>query len=130
MAFKNDIKTAIDTDERQNQENSRSTWNRVVLALKRILAWMFVLGVTGAFVWGIYELYNNAELGANSECPSFDNLQLENAPSIAVCYLQEYATTITITAGNLLLPFLFSYVVEFEEYDQKVSRHFMKMHRF
>lgn len=121
MAFKNDIKTAIDTDERQNQENSRSTWNRVVLALKRILAWMFVGGVTGTFVWGIYELYNNAQIGANSECPSFDNLQLENAFSTATCYFQEYATTITITAGNLLLPFLFSYVVEFEEYDQKVA---------
>ena len=45
----------------------------------------------------------------------------ENAPSVAICYFQEYATTITITAGNLILPFIFSYVIEFEEYDQKVG---------
>ena len=37
------------------------------------------------------------------------------------CLLKTYATTIAITGGNLLLPFLFSYLTHFEEYDPKTQ---------
>ena len=46
---------------------------------------------------------------------------LDSAIASAECYLEQYATTIAITGGNLLLPFLFSYLTHFEEYDPKTQ---------
>ena len=76
LAFKNDIQTALDTDDRQKQENSRTTLEKVKLYLKWFIAWTVVLTMTGGFVFGIYELYINAEENSGEECPSFDNLAL------------------------------------------------------
>ena len=76
LAFKNDIQTALDTDDRQKQENSRTTLEKVKLYFKRFIAWTVVLTMTGGFVFGIYELYINAEENSGEECPSFDNLAL------------------------------------------------------
>ena len=46
------------------------------LYFKRFIAWTVVLTMTGGFVFGIYELYINAEVNSGEECPSFDNLAL------------------------------------------------------
>ena len=46
---------------------------------------------------------------------------VDSAIASAECYLEQYATTIAITVGNLLLPFLFSYLTHFEEYDPKTQ---------
>ena len=87
---------------------------------KRTVAWMVVIGIIIVFVGGIYLLYQLGETGSSDDkCPSFDSLSLDNAFSSAQCYIEQYATTIAITLGNLMLPFLFSIMSNYEDYDQK-----------
>ena len=114
------MKTALDTDERQKKERGRSTPQRVWLYFKRTVAWLIVISVISGFVIGILFLYQLGENGSsNDECPSFDSLSLDNTFSAAKCYIEQYATTIAITMGNLILPFLFSIMSNYEDYDQK-----------
>ena len=77
-----------------------------------------VLLMLGLFGWGLLELYITMDKrGIEDECPSFDSF--DSFPF--TCYLYQYATTITITSANLLLPFIFSYIIEYEEYNPKTK---------
>ena len=94
--------------------------------------------MTGGFVTGIYFLYGYAnDSETKQDCPSFDSLAIgtkkylikylckrfsfsDTATSFAFCYIEQYATTITITMGNMILPIIFSFIIVYEEYDPKV----------
>ena len=122
LAFSNEIKTALFTDERQRKEGERSTMNKISLNLKRILIWIFVALVIGTFIYGVYRLYQlGLDRGTDDECGSIDYLDVDSAVTSAKCLLNQYATTMAITVGNLLLPFIFSYLAHFEEYDPKTQ---------
>ena len=77
LAFANEIKTALCTDELQKKEGERKALEKFVLYLKRTLIWVFVAGVIGGFGYGVYLLY---ELGlenvSNDDCGSFDSLNV------------------------------------------------------
>jgi len=95
---------------------------RFVLQFKRILIWSVVVLVLGAGAVLLGLLYNEIErIGISDECPSFDSLDslVENGSTIIKCYFYQYATTLTITSSNLLLPFFFSFIIEYEEYNPK-----------
>ena len=97
---------------------------KALLQFKRIFLWSVVLLVLGGGATLLYLLYLEIEeKGISDECPSFDSLDsfVENGSTIIKCYFYQYATTITITSANLLLPFIFSYIIEYEEYNPKTK---------
>ena len=97
---------------------------KALLQFKRIFLWSVVLLVLGGGATLLYLLYLEIEeKGISDECPSFDSLDsfVENGSNIIKCYFYQYATTITITSANLLLPFIFSYIIEYEEYNPKTK---------
>ena len=69
----------------------------------------------------VAHLILSASVRLCSRYPLYSCILLDNAIASAECYLEQYATTIAITGGNLLLPFLFSYLTHFEEYDPKTQ---------
>ena len=97
---------------------------RLTLYCKRALAWMIVLGIIGGYIFSIIKLLELSERTKQEEaCTSFDSItvDIESITDAASCYIKVYATTLTITAANLVLPFLFSLVVVREEYSPKTQ---------
>ena len=93
-----------------------------MLQFKRILIWSLVALVLASFGYGLFRLYYDIEeVGISDECPSFDSFDtfVENGSTIIKCYVYQSATTILITSANLLLPFFFSFIIEYEEYNPK-----------
>ena len=123
MAFNNEVRTALDTDKRQREESSRSTLQKIGLYLKRTIIWIIVLTLIFFFVVLILYLYNNVQEMSNKDCglkdKSSQGYSLEEVESVTLCYLKQYATTIAITLGNLLLPSCFYYLSLLEQYDPK-----------
>ena len=119
MAFNNEVRTALDTDKRQREESSRSTLQKIGLYLKRTIIWIIVLTLIAFFVVLILYLYNNVQEMSNKDCGLKDVEDVEDVESVALCYLKQYATTIAITLGNLLLPSCFYYLSLLEQYDPK-----------
>ena len=118
MAFNNEVRTALDTDKRQREESSRSTLQKIGLYLKRTIIWIIVLTLIFFFVILILYLYNNVQEMSNKDC-GLEAKSWEEVESVALCYLKQYATTIAITLGNLLLPSCFYYLSLLEQYDPK-----------
>ena len=118
MAFNNEVRTALDTDKRQREESSRSTLQKIGLYLKRTIIWIIVLTLITLFVGLILYLYNNVQEMSNKDC-GLEAKSWEEVESVALCYLKQYATTIAITLGNLLLPSCFYYLSLLEQYDPK-----------
>ena len=118
MAFNNEVRTALDTDKRQREESSRSTLQKIGLYLKRTIIWIIVLTLIFFFVVLILYLYNNVQEMSNKDC-GLEAKSWEEVESVALCYLKQYATTIAITLGNLLLPSCFYYLSLLEQYDPK-----------
>jgi len=124
LGIVNEIKTALRTDEIQEKMNEKTRVGKALLQFKRIFLWSVVLLVLGGGATLLYLLYLEIEeKGISDECPSFDSLDsfVENGSTIIKCYFYQYATTITITSANLLLPFIFSYIIEYEEYNPKTK---------
>ena len=118
MAFNNEVRTALDTDKRQREESSRSTLQKIGLYLKRTIIWIIVLTLIAFFVLLILYLYNNVQEMSNKDC-GLEAKSWEEVESVTLCYLKQYATTIAITLGNLLLPSCFYYLSLLEQYDPK-----------
>ena len=118
MAFNNEVRTALDTDKRQREESSRSTLQKIGLYLKRTIIWIIVLTLIFFFVILILYLYNNVQEMSNKDC-GLEAKSWEEVESVTLCYLKQYATTIAITLGNLLLPSCFYYLSLLEQYDPK-----------
>jgi len=118
QSFFKDAKTALDTDQRQQEESERTTFKKIKLYSTRIFAWTLWATTTVFFLLLIGYLYIEGTEGSHEECPSF-NFTFEDLSSLAVCYILEYLTTIAITLGNLILPMIFSALSNFEEYDEK-----------
>jgi len=124
LGIVNEINTALKTDEIQEKANERTTVGKIVLQMKRIFLWSVVLLILGFGGWGLYELYWKIDdLQKETECPSFDSFDsfVENSSTIFMCYVSQYATTMTITSANLLLPFFFSFIIQYEEYNPKTK---------
>ena len=98
-----------------------SLGGKITLQLKRIFLWFLVLCFLGGFGYGLVELYIHVDnRGIQDECPSFDSFTSISS-TLFMCYLYQYATTLTITSANLLLPFVFSYIIEYEDYNPKTK---------
>ena len=85
---------------------------------------MIVLGIIGGYIFSIIKLLELSERTKQEEaCTSFDSItvDIESITDAASCYIKVYSTTLTITAANLVLPFLFSLVVAREEYPPKTQ---------
>ena len=124
--FSNEIRTALATDSMQNRLTNMNLLTKVSLYLKRVLAWLVVLLVIGVYIYFIFELLKVSEKTKQTEeCTSFDSItvDIESIRAAASCYIKVYSTTITITAANLILPFLFSLIVVREEYSPNLSTH-------
>ena len=122
--FSNEIRTALATDSMQNRLTNMNLLTKVSLYLKRVLAWLVVLLVIGVYIYFIFELLKVSEKTKQTEeCTSFDSItvDIESIRAAASCYIKVYSTTITITAANLILPFLFSLIVVREEYSPKTQ---------
>ena len=77
LAFANEIKTALYTDDLQKKEGERSALDKFGLYLKRTLIWVFVAGVIGGFGYGVYLLYElGLENDSNDDCGSLDSLNV------------------------------------------------------
>ena len=97
---------------------------RLSLYCKRALAWLIVLGSIGGYIFSIIKLLEVSESTKQNEaCTSFDSItvDIESITAAASCYIKVYSTTLTITAANLVLPFLFSLIVAREEYSPKTQ---------
>ena len=93
---------------------------KIKLQLKRIILWLIVLGILGGFAYGLVMLYTHVEKrGVEDECQSFDSFNVDELLNKGTCYFFQFATTMTITTANLLLPFVFSYIIQYEEYSPK-----------
>ena len=85
---------------------------------------MIVLGIIGGYIFSIIKLHEVSERTKQEEaCTSFDSItvDIESITAAASCYIKVYSTTLTITAANLVLPFLFSLIVAREEYSPKTQ---------
>ena len=113
----NETKTALSTDDIQKKFQEMRLSEKVLLYLKRALAWLAWLGITGGFVLGLTFLFDLSE----ESCPGLNNISidLDSSFNTALCYVKLYSTTLTITFANLLLPIIFSIIVTFEEYSPK-----------
>merc|ERR1719495_2223825 len=118
QSFFKDAKTALDTDKRQQEEKERTIFKKIKLYSTRFFAWTLWVLSTGGFVYLIYRLYEESTVGTHEDCPEF-SFTFEDLTSLAKCYILEYLTTIAITIGNLILPMIFSFLSNFEEYDEK-----------
>ena len=97
---------------------------RLSLYCKRAFAWLIVLGIIGGYIFSIIKLLEVSEKTKQEEaCTSFDSItvDIESITAAASCYIKVYSTTLTITAANLVLPFLFSLVVVREQYSPKTQ---------
>lgn len=97
---------------------------RLSLYCKRALAWLIVLGSIGGYIFSIIKLFEVSEGTKQTEaCTSFDSItvDIESITAAASCYIKVFSTTLTITAANLVLPFLFSLIVVREEYSPKTQ---------
>jgi hypothetical protein len=119
MGLINEVLTALSTDKVQAQYDNMSTAGKIFRSFKRLLAWLTVLAVYAGFIFVIYRAYQKAlELSSSSElCPEID---ISSVKSFA-CNFYDYLMPFTITSLNLLIPFLFSYIIQYEEYDPKVK---------
>ena len=92
-----------------------------MLQMKRISVWIAVLAILGGCGFGLIMLYFYVEeQGIKDSCPSIDGFESISS-TLFMCYFNQYATTLTITSANLLLPFVFSYLIQFEEYTKKAE---------
>ena len=85
---------------------------------------MLVLGSIGGYIFSIFKLLEFSEnTKTDQACTSFDSItvDIESITAAASCYIKVYSTTLTITAANLVLPFLFSLIVVREEYSPKTQ---------
>ena len=97
---------------------------RLFLYCKRTFAWLIVLGSIGGYIFSIIKLLEFSEnTKTDQACTSFDSItiDIEGITAAASCYIKVYSTTLTITAANLVLPFLFSLIVAREEYSPKTQ---------
>ena len=69
----NEIRTALDTDKRQEIDNDRKALEKFALYLKRTLIWVFVSGVIGGFGYGVYLLYELGLENVGLDCGSIDS---------------------------------------------------------
>ena len=90
---------------------------KILLNLKRLLAWIFWIIVTLLFVELLLQI---RKLTTNS-CPGLTNISFDfdSALDTAICYLKLYSITIIITIANLLVPIIFSFIVNYEDYSPK-----------
>ena len=118
------MRTALSTDSIQNRFLQMKLVTRLSLYCKRALAWLIVLGSTGGYIFSIIKLLEVSERTKQTpDCTSFDSItvDIESLTAAASCYIKVYATTLTITAANLVLPFLFSLIVVREQYSPKTQ---------
>ena len=93
--------------------------NRIMLQMNRIFLWFIVICILGGFIAGLVKLYIYVEAqGVQDQCPSVDGFDSITS-TLFMCYFNQYATTLTITCANLFFPFIFSYIVQYEEYNPK-----------
>ena len=114
----------MSTDDVQKKFEDMKLSQRVILYLKRVLAWLVWIAITGSFVYLILYLSKlSGQTSTDDRCPDFNNLvsnsNLDDAVNAAICYIKKYSQTFTITIANLLIPIIFSYIVTFEEYSPK-----------
>jgi len=121
LGLVNEMKTALNTDRREIQKREMKTIQRVLLNVKRFLAWVIVLGVYTGFAFLIVKVYHYVQTTTKEDkCPGYDAIWTgDNKVDAFTCNISPYLLTFTITSMNLLLPFFFFFIIQYEHYDPK-----------
>ena len=125
LGLVNEIKTALITDTLQAQKSSMTSMQRFLLRLKRFLAWFFILAVytgDGFLIVFVYGESNKILTETANGCPGFDAVVSgDHKVDAALCNIAPFILSLTITSVNLIVPFLFSFIIQYEEYDPKTK---------
>ena len=118
-----EIKTALSTDEVQENYDNKTRGEKALLTLKRILAWLVIIGFYVGVGFLIVNVYNwdpvvKSSEGENVNC-DFSSFLADFTADNLICAFSPYLMAFTITSLNLVMPFIFSYIISFEEYDPK-----------
>merc|ERR1711990_649773 len=123
LGLLNEVNTALSTDKVQAEHSRLTKTARVFLNIKRFLAWVIVLACYGGYGTLIYYVNNfNPVLPNNVTC-SLSEVLSSGAPEDYIssfkCVAYPYYLPFTITSLNILIPFVFSYIIAYEDYDPK-----------
>jgi len=115
----NEMKTALETDAQQDKDNSRTKGQKFMLYMKRFFIRTAILCSFGGFAFLIYwltdwvpdqiESQNCAAKKSNDDSSLTEDFLSE-------CFWLDYMISIVITVLNMLLPYIFSYLIIYEEW--------------
>ena len=124
LGLLNEVNTALSTDKVQAEQSQMTKFERAFLNIKRIIAWLIVLGCYAGFGRLIYFVNNEVKqpvLGNNVTCSLSNVLDSEDTINSFWCAVYPYLMPLTISGMNLAIPFLFSYIIFYEDYDPKMK---------
>ena len=123
LGLLNEVNTALSTDKVQEEHNQLTKLQRAFLNLKRCLAWLIVLGCYAGYMYLIYFVnkLEQPKAGNNVTCSLTTVLDSEDYLDSTLCAIFPYLLPFTISGVNLVVPFLFSYIIFYEDYDPKTK---------
>jgi len=125
IAMCNEMKTAINVDEEYKKSDQRTSWEKFKLFTIRLFFHLVVLGIQGAFFFGLFNLYNFVPDEMNRlKCPSSDYVfsgSAEISSQVVYCTFLEYSTSFSITAASILLPIIFTKFIQYEKYNPNTT---------
>ena len=122
LGLLNEVNTALSTDQVQAEHSRLTKTGKVFLNIKRFLAWVIVLACYGGFGYLIYYVNNEVKqpvLDNNVTCSLSEVLSSGDYFTNFKCAVYPYLMPFTISSMNLVIPFLFSYIIVYEDYDPK-----------
>ena len=121
LGLLNEVNTALSTDKVQAQYSQMTKTARVFLNIKRFVAWVIVLACYGGYGYLIFYVNNEVKpvVGDNITCSLTELFSSDDYVDNFKCAAYPYYLPLTITFMNLVIPFLFSYIIVYEDYDPK-----------
>ncbi|KAJ8959361.1 hypothetical protein NQ318_022047 [Aromia moschata] len=120
-AIYSEIKAILETEklEEERQSRTRNEWYKIVFS--RVVVNIIVVAILGACACGIYFVFNYST--AQLETFQTNSTEITTSESFQQL-LYEFLPSMTIVGLNIVVPFLFKYLIAFEKYSPIIEIRF------